>query len=187
MRGVSQSVLMPYDGRLATFALWYRQLWAESLGKGGRGTTPIQALGPVDQHSQLQLYLDGPWDKLFTLVTLPKRGQGRAIDATLADAIGLGRLGGHRPGDLVAAMQRATHQALVERGRPVRRIELERLDARSMGALFMHFILETLLAADLFGVDPYGQPAVEAGKLLARRYLAEAGEGNGGGGAGGGP
>ena len=84
-------------------------------------------------------------------------------------------------------MQRATHQALVERGRPVRRIELERLDARSMGALFMHFILETLLAADLFGVDPYGQPAVEAGKLLARRYLAEAGEGNGGGGAGGGP
>ncbi|MDP6708112.1 MAG: glucose-6-phosphate isomerase [Alphaproteobacteria bacterium] len=179
-RGVSQTVLMPYDARLRTFVLWYRQLWAESLGKSGRGTTPIAALGPVDQHSQLQLYLDGPWDKMFTLLTLPKRGLGPAIAADLAETVGLERLGGHRLGDLVAAMQRATHEALTDQGRPVRRLALERLDAPTMGSLFMHFTLETLIAAELFGVDPFGQPAVEAGKVLARRYLAEAGQGNGG-------
>jgi len=178
-RGVTQSVLMPYSARLRGFALWYRQLWAESLGKEGKGMTPIDALGPVDQHSQLQLYLDGPWDKLFTVLTLPNRGLGPRIGAELAEGVGLGGLAGRRVGDLVAAMQRATAETLAKRGRPVRRIALERLDAETMGALFMHFILETLIAAELFEVDPFGQPAVEAGKVLARRYLADAGRGNG--------
>ena len=181
-RGVSQSVLMSYSGRLHGLALWYRQLWAESLGKDGKGTTPIDALGPIDQHSQLQLYLGGPWDKMFTVLSLPRRGQGPRIDPALAEAVGLGRLAGHRVGDLVAAMQRATADTLARRGRPVRRLELQRIDAPTMGGLFMHFILETLFAADLFGVEPFGQPEVEEGKVLARRYLAEAGGGNGRGG-----
>jgi glucose-6-phosphate isomerase len=179
-RGVSQSVLMSYSSRLQALALWYRQLWAESLGKDGKGTTPIDALGPIDQHSQLQLYLGGPWDKMFTVISLPRRGQGPRVDPELAEAVGLARLAGHHVGDLVAAMQRATPDTLARRGRPVRRLELERIDAPTMGGLFMHFILETLFAADLFGVDPFGQPEVEEGKVLARRYLAEASGGDGG-------
>jgi glucose-6-phosphate isomerase len=180
-RGVSQSVLWTYAQRLEGLARWYRQLWAESLGKDGKGTTPIDAVGPIDQHSQLQLYLGGPWDKLFTVLSLPRRGQGPRIGPALAEVAGLGRLAGHRVGDLVAAMQRATAETLAKRGRPVRRIELERIDAPTMGALFMHFILETLLAADLFGVEPFGQPEVEEGKVLARRYLAQAEAGDGAG------
>ena len=172
-RGVSQTVLLAYADRLATFGLWYRQLWAESLGKDGKGTTPIQSLGPVDQHSQLQLYLDGPRDKLYTLLTLPQQGRGPTLAPELAAGIGLEALAGHHVGDLVAAMQRATAETLAKRGRPVRRIELERLDARAMGALFMHFMLETIIAAALLEVDPFDQPAVEEGKILARHYLGE--------------
>ena len=172
-RGICEAVLLPYVGRLETFALWYCQLWAESLGKAGRGTTPLRALGPVDQHSQLQLYLDGPANKLFTLITLPMQGSGPAIPAAEAGRIGLDYLAGRRIGDLVAAMQRGTAEALAKRGRPVRVIELPRLDEAVMGALLMHFMLETILAAHLLGVDPFDQPAVEEGKMLARRYLGQ--------------
>jgi glucose-6-phosphate isomerase len=80
-RAVDQTVLMSYCDRLAHFGDWYRQLWAESLGKDGKGTTPICAMGPIDQHSQLQLYLQGPADKLFTLITVEAAGKGWPIDA----------------------------------------------------------------------------------------------------------
>jgi glucose-6-phosphate isomerase len=76
-------------------------------------------------------------------------------------------------GDLMAAEQRATTDSLMQRGRPTRVIRLARLDEERLGALLMHFILETLIAADLFGVPAFGQPAVEQGKLLTRRYLGE--------------
>ena len=72
--GPQQTVLLPYADQLADFGLWYRQLWAESIGKDGKGTTPIRAMGTVDQHSQLQLYLDGPSDKLFTFIEVDQRG-----------------------------------------------------------------------------------------------------------------
>jgi glucose-6-phosphate isomerase len=88
-RGVGISVLMPYSDRLIKFAQWYRQLWAESLGKDGKGTTPMEALGTVDQHSQLQLYLDGPADKMFTIVAPNHAGTGATIDAGLAGGLGL--------------------------------------------------------------------------------------------------
>ncbi len=81
--------------------------------------------------------------------------------------------GGKTVGDLVAAEARATADTLAKNGRPVRTIHLERLDERSLGALLMHFMLETILAARLLGVDPFDQPAVEEGKLLAKRYLAD--------------
>ena len=80
------TVLMPYIDRLASFSRWYRQLWAESLGKGGNGTTPVRAMGTVDQHSQLQLYLGGPADKMFTVVILDTAGQGKPIPPDVADA-----------------------------------------------------------------------------------------------------
>jgi len=172
---VHASVLMPYADRLERLAFWYRQLWAESLGKQGHGTVPIRALGPVDQHSQLQLYLDGPNDKFFTLILPRDAGRGPQIDTGLAGGdAALDYLHGRTIGDLALAEGRATAETLAKRGRPTRVIELERIDERSLGALLMHFMLETVLAAHLLGVDPFDQPAVEEGKILARRYLAMA-------------
>ncbi|MGB1548691.1 MAG: glucose-6-phosphate isomerase, partial [Alphaproteobacteria bacterium] len=89
-QGIREAVFMPYLDRLDSLGRWYRQLWAESLGKKGRGTTPIRALGTVDQHSQLQLYLDGPKDKFFTLLFGETRGKGPAIDKDLAQDPELG-------------------------------------------------------------------------------------------------
>jgi glucose-6-phosphate isomerase len=170
--GLTQTVLMPYVDRLGEFGLWFRQLWAESLGKDGHGTTPIRALGTVDQHSQLQLYLAGPSDKLYTLITAPSVGVGRVVDRALADDSSLSYLVGHSLGDLLDAEARATYETLARNGRPTRLIALDRLDEEGLGALFMHFMLETILTAHLIGVDPFDQPAVEEGKVLARKYLA---------------
>src|SRR5262249_33054060 len=152
---------------------WWVQLWAESLGKQGRGTTPVGALGPVDQHSQLQLYLAGPADKLFTVITVDVAGSGPRIEEALAKAAGEPDFAGRQVGDLVAAQGRATADTLAKNGRPVRTIHLERLDERTLGALLMHFMLETVIAGRLLGVDPFDQPAVEEGKTLAKKYLAE--------------
>jgi glucose-6-phosphate isomerase len=171
-RRIAQSVLMPYVDRLAVFARWYRQLWAESLGKDGTGLTPIAALGAVDQHSQLQLYLAGPRDKMFTLVQLETAGQGPSIDPAAEDDEALAYLRGRTLGDLMDAMARATAETLARHGRPVRVIRLARLDEEVLGALFMHFMLETIIAADLLGVNAFDQPAVEESKVLARQYLA---------------
>jgi glucose-6-phosphate isomerase len=174
-RGLRVSVMFPYADALDRFAMWYRQLWAESLGKAGHGTVPVRALGPVDQHSQLQLYLDGPNDKLFTFLAPDWRGQGPRIDPGLADDPALNYLAGRTVGDLVAAEARATAETLAKAGRPVRVFRLAGIGEQTLGALFMHFILETILAAELLGVDPFGQAAVEAGKKLTRAYLLEAG------------
>ena len=166
------SVLMAYADRLERLTHWYVQLWAESLGKGGKGMTPLAALGPSDQHSQLQLFIAGPRDKLFTLLTWASAGSGPRIDAALAERAGEGSFGGKTIGDLVAAEMRATAETLAKNGCPVRTLALERLDEASLGALLMHFMLETIIAAHLLGVDPFDQPAVEEGKVLAKRYLA---------------
>jgi glucose-6-phosphate isomerase len=172
--GKNIAVLMAYADRLERFSRWFTQLWAESLGKDGKGTTPLGALGPVDQHSQLQLFIAGPRDKLFTVVTVATEGQGPRIDAALARRAGEPELGGKTIGDLVAAQGRATTETLAKNGCPVRTIHLARLDERSLGALMMHFMLETIIASHLIGVEPFDQPAVEEGKVLAKQYLAGA-------------
>ncbi|MDJ0948039.1 MAG: glucose-6-phosphate isomerase [Alphaproteobacteria bacterium] len=171
-KGVGTAVLMAYVDRLRHFADWFRQLWAESLGKDGQGTTPVPALGAVDQHSQLQLYLDGPPDKFYTLVLLHRAGTGRRVDPELADDPRLAYLAGRTMGDLMEAEQRATAETLIKNGRPVRVLRLAQLDERALGAMMMHFMLETVIAGRLLGVDPFDQPAVEEGKVLAREYLA---------------
>jgi glucose-6-phosphate isomerase len=171
-KGKSISVLMAYADRLQRFTRWYVQLWAESLGKNGKGTTPVAALGPVDQHSQLQLFIAGPRDKLFTIITVAGAGAGPRIDPELAKLAGEPDLGGKTIGDLVAAEARATAETLVKSGCPVRTIHLARLDEESLGELLMHFMLETVIAAHLLGVDAFDQPAVEEGKVLAKKYLA---------------
>lgn len=169
--GAHSQVMMPYGDRLERFAMWHRQLWAESLGKDGKGTTPIASLGPVDQHSQLQLYLGGPRDKLYTVVTQKLAGKGPMVETADAD---LAYLNGRTVGDLAEAEQRATIDTLIANTRPVRTIHVPLLDSATLGALFMHFMLETIIAADLIGVDPFDQPAVEEGKVRARAYLQEA-------------
>ena len=170
-RSKPMAVMMAYADRLERFTHWYVQLWAESLGKDGRGTTPIAALGPVDQHSQLQLYIGGPRDKLFTIITVNTAGRGPRIDADLAQMAGEPDFAGKTMGDLVAAQGRATAETLARNGCPVRTIQLDRLDAAGLGELLMHFMLETIIAAQLLGVDPFDQPAVEEGKILAKQYL----------------
>ena len=104
-QGINQAVIMPYIDRLDRFGGWFRQLWAESLGKDGHGTTPIDAMGAVDQHSQLQLYLGGPRDKLFTLILADPAGQGPVASEKAAGpaAEALGYLMGRSLGDLMAA------------------------------------------------------------------------------------
>ena len=171
-RGVRANVVLPYSDRLSRLAAWYVQLWGESLGKDGEGTTPVAALGPVDQHSQLQLYLDGAPQHFITVIREDCTGRGPRVSPDLAKLAGADYLAGHTAGDLVAAQQRAIPEALIAAGRPVRTIDLGMLDERALGALMMHFMLETILAAHLLGVDPFDQPAVESGKVLTRRYLA---------------
>jgi glucose-6-phosphate isomerase len=170
--GKTISVMMAYADRLQMFTKWYVQLWAESLGKDGKGTTPIGALGPVDQHSQLQLYIAGPRDKLFTIVTASPAGRGPRMSTDLCKLSGEPDFAGKTIGDLVAAQGRATAETLAKNGCPVRTIHLERVDEQHLGELLMHFILETIIAAHLLGVDPFDQPAVEEGKVLAKKYLA---------------
>jgi glucose-6-phosphate isomerase len=166
------SVMMVYSDRLERFTHWYVQLWAESLGKNGKGTTPISAVGPVAQHSQLQLYLGGPRDKLFTVVTASPAGRGPRMNADLAKLSGESDFSGKTMGDLVAAQGRATAETLAKNGCPVRTIHLSQVDERNLGQLLMHFMLETIIAADLMGVDAFDQPAVEEGKVLAKKYVA---------------
>jgi glucose-6-phosphate isomerase len=169
------AVLMAYADRLERFSRWYVQLWAESLGKDGKGTTPLAALGPVDQHSQLQLFIAGPRDKLFTILTVDTAGRGPRVAPDLAALAGENGLAGKTMGDLVAAQGRATAETLAKNGCPVRTLKLERLDEASLGELLMHVMLETIIAARLLGVDAFDQPAVEEGKVLAKRYLSEGG------------
>ncbi len=173
--GVTNSVMMPYSDRLERFSAWYVQLWAESLGKRGEGTTPLATLCPVDQHSQLQLFMDGPPVHFMTVLRVAAsegEDSGLQITPALAAEASAPYLAGRTIGDLVQAQQKAIVDALGEANRPVRTIDIPRLDERALGALMMHFFIETILAADLLSVDPFDQPAVEIGKRLTRQYLA---------------
>jgi glucose-6-phosphate isomerase len=170
-RNVRAMVMLPYSDRLERFAHWHAQLWGESLGKAGEGSAPVAALGPVDQHSLLQLLMDGPRDYLVTTLRHDNAGIGPMIDPALARQAGAPYLGGHTIGDLVEAQQRAIPEVLIKSGRPVRTVDFEALDEEVLGSLLMHFMIETILAARLLGVDPFDQPAVEEGKRLTRQYL----------------
>jgi glucose-6-phosphate isomerase len=168
---ITTSVLMPYSDRLQSFSLWYRQLVAESLGKNGMGILPINALGTVDQHSQLQLFLDGPRDKLITFIGTNTAGLGELIPTDLVGASETELFKGRRLGDLFEAEYEATARSLISSGCPVRRFHLEGLSEKGLGALLTHFMIEIILVGDRFGVNPFDQPAVEAGKALTRKLM----------------
>jgi glucose-6-phosphate isomerase len=166
-------VFMSYADRLQRLGAWYVQLWAESLGKGGQGTTPLGCLGPLDQHSQLQLFMDGPREIALTVLRVTNSDPGPTIDPALARLAGLEVMAGRTVAELVAAQARAVPEALNRAGRPVRTIDIERLDAATLGGLMMHFMVETILAGWLLGLDPFDQPAVELAKVLTRERLSK--------------
>ena len=173
-RGVATQVMMPYADRLGRFGDWFVQLWAESLGKTGKGTTPLACLGPLDQHSQLQLFMDGPHEHLISIVRVAPDQTTPRIDGALATLAGIGFMGGRTVGDLVTAQAHAVPEALTRAGRPVRTFDLPKLDEAALGGLLMHFMLETIFAASLLGVDAFDQPAVELAKTLTRQRLSTA-------------
>lgn len=163
-QGVTGSVMMPYVDRLIPFSAWYCQLWGESLGKGGRGITPLRALGTVDQHSQLQLYLDGPKDKMITLIGTQTTGIGTPLNSV--------NFKGKTMGDLMAAELKATYQTLKNNGCPVRLITIPDINNESIGALLAGFMVELVLTAAVLDIGaPFDQDAVEESKRLTRLYL----------------
>ena len=173
LEGKGIAVVMAYSDRLERFMKWWVQLWAESLGKDGKGTQPVGALGPVDQHSQQQLYLAGPKDKLFTVITTDVAGKGSVMDEALSKRAGEPGFAHKHIGDFVAAQGLAMIDTFAKNGCPVRRIHVPKLDETAMGQLLMHFMLETILTGYALGVDPFDQPAVEEAKILAKTYLTE--------------
>jgi glucose-6-phosphate isomerase len=175
-RGRHVQVLMPYVDALRDFAAWYVQLWAESLGKirkDGRhvGPTPLGALGATDQHSQVQLFMEGPADKTVCFVGVHERPEKLPIPKLHADVPSLAYLGGHSLGELIDVEQRATAGALASRGALNFTMTLDRVDARHVGELIMLLELATAYAGELYGVDAFDQPGVELGKQFAYALL----------------
>ncbi len=170
-KGINTTIMMPYCDRLRFFANWFQQLWAESVGKEGMGTTPLGTAGPVDQHSLMQLFLDGPADKLLNIIQLPTAGQGPQIpDSYRSDPL-LGYLAGRTVGDLTDCQQRATAETFARNNRPVRVFEIDGIEEEQIGELMMHFMLETIFNGYMMGINPFDQPAVEQSKVLTREYL----------------
>ncbi len=165
------TVFMPYLEALKPFTTWVCQIWAESLGKNGKGSTPIRAAGTLDQHSQLQLYLDGPADKLFNIIGIEDTKIGPIINSHFTDNPGASYLEGKFFGEVNMAAQVGTAITIANKGRPVRNISLTKLDEESLGALMMHFTIETILVAQALDINAFDQPAVEDGKILARKIL----------------
>ena len=165
-------VLMPYSNRLYLLADWYRQLWAESLGKrfdlDGRevfvGPTPIKALGATDQHSQVQLYREGPNDKLTIFLETAKHTADVRIPDVFSDVQGLGYLAKVKVSKLLNAEKQATEYALAVSDRPSVTIKFPQITPESVGEFIYLYEFVTSLCGRLFNVNPYDQPAVELGK-----------------------
>jgi glucose-6-phosphate isomerase len=167
-RGASINAVLPYAEGLESFAEWFAQLWAESLGKDGLGQTPARALGATDQHSQLQLYRAGPRDKMVTFVRPTERAT-QAIPET--DIESLSYLGGSDLGALIDAEFEATEASLAAASRPSVRVEIDALDERSVGDLLYSMEAACILAGELYGIETFTQPAVEWGKNAIRGLL----------------
>jgi glucose-6-phosphate isomerase len=181
--GAPIHVMMPYSDRLYSMADWFRQLWAESLGKrvsrAGEevfvGPTPVKALGATDQHSQVQLYMEGPFDKTITFLAVAEREHDLTIPTGYGEIEALGYLGGQTLGSLLDAERRATTAALAERGRMNMTLTLPRLDEHALGQLFVLLEIATVYAGALYDVDPLDQPGVELGKRLTYGLMGRPG------------
>jgi len=162
------NVLMPYCDHLAYFANWYRQLWAESLGKKTTGPTPIAALGTIDQHSQIQLYNEGPNNKTITFIKVEKFGARVKVPRGMP---GLEYVAGKNLATIINAEIHGTIGALTKNKRPNATISIRSVSPEALGALFQFFMIATAYAGEFFGVNAYNQPGVEEGKRLARGLL----------------
>jgi glucose-6-phosphate isomerase len=178
--GRSLHVLMPYSDRLRGLSAWFVQLWAESLGKRfdrakrlvESGPTPLPAVGATDQHAQVQLFMEGPRDKLLSFVRVEQHERDLRIPASSGAE---SYLGGQTLGALLDAELLATSEALASDGRPSLTLSLERLDADALGGLLMLLQVATALAGELYDVDAFDQPGVELGKRLAFGRLGREG------------
>lgn len=190
VRGKRLHVMMPYSAELNGLAEWYRQLWAESLGKrldrGGQvvhvGPTPIRALGATDQHSQVQLYREGPNDKVLIFLEVGKFARDVPVPRGGDAPEALAYLQGATLGRLLNVEKRATEAALVASQRPCLTIRFPRVDEAAVGEFIMLWEAATTIAGGLLNIDPYDQPAVQLGKeytfaLMGKKgYQAQARE-----------
>jgi len=170
------SIMMPYINRLQLFVDWYCQLWAESLGKKNTdkepaGTLPVRALGTIDQHSQLQMYLESRYDKVFTFIELAHWEHNLPIPLDAADRETFPYLKEKTLADVMHAEFNATRETITKTGHPNLTIQLPQLDAHALGQLIDLYQRVTIYAGLLYGVNPLDQPAVEEGKKLAVQYL----------------
>jgi glucose-6-phosphate isomerase len=178
-KGKVMSVMMPYADGLKDVADWYCQLWAESLGKKHSldgevvhaGQTPIKALGATDQHSQVQLYREGPNDKVFNIIEVANFGSTLKIPNVLAELTELDYIRGKSMNKLMAAELRGTVDALKVSQRPVVRVTLPKLNAHTVGQLLYMLEVETAMAGRLYNINTFDQPGVEEGKIIARKLM----------------
>jgi glucose-6-phosphate isomerase len=183
LKGKKMAVMMPYSSRLKDVADWFRQLWAESLGKrvdiDGNpvhvGQTPIKALGATDQHSQVQLYVEGPFDKLFCLLEVEKFENQVAIPKLFEDQPGISYLGGQSLNSLMAVEMEGTKYALTTNNRPNMTIKFPEVSAHTLGQLLYMLEVSTAFAGGLYRVDAFDQPGVEFGKQYAYAMMGRAG------------
>jgi glucose-6-phosphate isomerase len=176
-------VAFPYANRLWGTAFWFRQLWAESLGKRvdrtgaviNTGQTPIAALGTTDQHSQVQLYREGPNDKVFTFWTVARFDDAGKIPKAKTGLEAMDYLPGQTLAKLLDAEQQATAAALTEAGRPNSTFTLGRLDAEHIGAFLQLLEFETAIMGELLNIDAFDQPGVELGKRLTFALMGRKG------------
>jgi len=177
------SVLMPYADCLLSVADWYRQLYAESLGKreskNGRevfcGPTPIRALGVTDQHSQLQLYMSGPFDKVITFIRVEEPRRDVEIPQAFSYETPLDYLAGHTLKQLTGFEQRATAHALMENNRPTITLRVPEISPHTLGQLLYFFELQVAFAGYLYNINPFDQPGVERGKVLTYGLMGRKG------------
>ena len=173
-------VLMPYARALSSVAEWFCQLWAESLGKrvGALriGPTPVPAIGVRDQHSQLQLFMEGPADKNILFIETKEFKQSIKVPMSKAVPSVMNHLCGKDLAAILGAELAGTRQALFEEGCPSATLKLQTLSPETLGALLMLFEVATAIAGGLFEVDPYNQPGVELGKRYAHGLLGRAKE-----------
>ncbi|TKJ42278.1 glucose-6-phosphate isomerase [candidate division LCP-89 bacterium B3_LCP] len=179
-RGVGTVVMMPYCNRLLGMADWFRQLWAESLGKkidlAGEeifwGQTPEKALGATDQHSMVQLYMEGPFDKVICFLEVEDHGVDVVIPRIYPQKPDLNFWGGHTLSELITAEKHATEEALLQAGRPSMTALFPRVDAYSVGHFLMTLEIATVFAGSFLGINPLDQPGVELGKVLTKKRLS---------------